>query len=171
RATMLLNLTHRLTLNHYLIAFILLAFLALALLSARQAIWELYLSADVYNAVEAGNASKVEALLKKGANPNRIGAGGLVGGTPLTWATEKSDLKIMKALIRGGADVNKRIGRDFTALMLAPTPQAAQLLLDAGANPRLQNEDGQTALQFAQEMKLSQVVKVLLRAETKHKNP
>ncbi len=152
------------------IGIVLLAFLSLVLTPVRRAIWELYLSADVYHAIEAGNASEVNNLLQRGANPNRIGAGGLVGGTPLIWATEKSDLKIMKVLITGGADVNKRIGREFTALMLAPTPQAAQLLLDAGANPLLQNEGGQTALQYAQEMKLPQVVKVLRRAETRHKN-
>jgi len=145
--------------------------LALVLVSARQAIWELYLSADVYEAIEAGNASEVAALLRRGANPNRIGAGGLVGGTPLTWATQKSDLKIMKVLIQGGADVNKRIDGNYTALMLAPTPEAAQLLLHAGANPQLQNEDGQTASQFAWRMKLPQVEKVIQRANSKHKNP
>lgn len=149
------------------IVLVLLAFLALALTPAWRAIWEWYLSADVYHAIKDGNASEVAHLLERGANPNRIGAGGLVGGTPLTWATKKSDLKIMEVLIRGGADVNKKTGDGYTALMLAPSPQAAQLLLDAGADPKVRNDDGQTALQLAKANNLLKVAKVLERAEAK----
>lgn len=149
-----------------LICFVL---LATVLTPARQAIWKLYLSNELYQSIAAGDASEVGNLLRRGADPNRIGAGGLIGGTPLTWATEQSDLKIIKVLIKGGADVNKRIGRGYTALMLAATPQVAQLLLDAGSNSQLKNIDGQTALQIAQERKLAQVIKILQRAEPKHK--
>src|SRR5579871_539324 len=62
----------------------------------RQNFREWILSSDMYDAIRAGNASKVETLLQRGANPNRDGAGGLAGGTPLTWAIEESDITIMK---------------------------------------------------------------------------
>jgi ankyrin repeat protein len=143
------------------------ALLATTLLLAGRALWTLYLSVEIYQSIAAGDASGVENLLHRGANPNRIGAGGQAGGTPLTWAVEQSDIKVLKVLLKGGADVNRRIGNDYTSLMLATTPQVALLLLDAGSNPRLKNRDGQTALQIAQQKKLAGVISVLRRAEQK----
>jgi ankyrin repeat protein len=150
-----------------LFAFCMVGILALTLTTARRGIWELYLSSNVYEAIQAGNVSEVEHLLQRGANPNRHGAGGLVGGTPLLWTTEKSDLKIMKVLIQGGAEVDHSNDGGYTPLMFASSPQAAQLLLDAGANPRLKNNYGQTALQCAMLNKLPEVAAVLQGAETK----
>jgi ankyrin repeat protein len=72
----------------------------------RQNFREWILSGDMYTAIRAGNASEVERLLQRGANPNREGAGGLAGGTPLTWAMEQSDITMMTVLINYGANVN-----------------------------------------------------------------
>lgn len=79
----------------------------LIFLPLRQPLKEFWLSPDVYDAVAAGDAAKVEKLMQSGADPNRFGAGGLAGGTPVTWAIRKSDVKILEVLIRHGADVNK----------------------------------------------------------------
>ena len=135
--------------------------------SMKRAAWELYLRADVYEAIKAGNAADVATLLRKGANPNRDGAGGLMGGTPLMWATHKSDLKIMQVLIKGGADVNQKTNGGYTALMQAQTPQAAQLLIDAGADPNLLNDYGYTAWHSAKDNHLPRVAEVIKRAQTK----
>ena len=78
------------------VGIILLIFLVALFVPGRRYIRELFLSSAMYHAVENGNASQVTRLLKEGANPNRIGAGGLAGGTPLSWATRYSDIKIMK---------------------------------------------------------------------------
>jgi hypothetical protein len=135
-------------------------------LPLRRSVWELYLSSGVYDAIQSGDASAVEKLLQRGANPNRDGAGGLMGGTPLMWATHKSDLKIMKMLLRGGADVNRKTHGGYTALMHARAPQAAQLLLDAGADPDLLNDAGYTAWHHARDNHWPKVAAVIKRAQT-----
>jgi hypothetical protein len=81
--------------------------MALAFSPAKRALWQLYLSAFVYDAIKAGDSSQVEELMQRGANPNRFGAGGLVGGTPVAWAIEKSDPSILKVLIKYGGHVNR----------------------------------------------------------------
>ncbi len=96
-----------------------------------------------------GDTVRVQRLLKRGANINRIGAGAYAGGTPLTWATEKSNTAMMKLLVQNGANVNKNMGRGWTALMYAETPEAARCLLRLGADPNMKTDDGDTALQVA----------------------
>jgi hypothetical protein len=149
-------------------ALIMLIVVLICALPVRRAVWELYLSADVYDAIQSGNALAVGKLLQQGANPNRDGAGGLMGGTPLMWATHKSDLKIMKILLRGGADVNQKTHGGYTALMHARTPQAAQLLLDAGADPDLLNDTGYTAWHHARDNHWPKVAEVIKRAQARN---
>lgn len=61
------------------------------------------------------------------------------------WAVYESKPEIIRVLIKGGANVNQRTGSGSTALMGAQTPEVAQLLLDAGANPTLVDDDGYSA--------------------------
>lgn len=147
------------------IALLIVIFIAMSPL--KRAAWELYLSADVYEAIKAGNADDVATLLQKGANPNRDGAGGLMGGTPLMWATGNSDLKIMRVLIKGGANLNQKTNGGYTALMQAPSPQAAQLLLNAGADPNVRNDSGKTAWQCAKDNHLPRVADMIKRVQAK----
>jgi len=116
----------------------------------KQYVQEMLLNDAMRHAIDNGNASLVTKLLQEGADPNRIGTGGLSGGTPLSWATHHSDIGIMKLLIAGGADVNKKIEGGATVLMLATSTQATQFLLDNGADPTLKDQYGQTALQHAE---------------------
>jgi hypothetical protein len=81
--------------------------MALAISAVKRPLWQLYLSAFVYDAIKAGDSSQVEELMQRGANPNRFGAGGLVGGTPVAWAIEKSNPAILKVLIKYGGHVNR----------------------------------------------------------------
>lgn len=81
--------------------------MALVFIPFGKAFKELNLNSYVYKAIKAGDAAEVEKLMQRGANPNRFGAGGLVGGTPVTWAIAKSDVKILNVLIQHGADVNR----------------------------------------------------------------
>jgi ankyrin repeat protein len=83
------------------------------------------------------------------------------------WATHKSDLKIMKILLGGGADVDRKTHGGYTALMHARTPQAAQLLLHAGADPNLLNDAGYTAWHHARDNHWHKVAAVIKRAQTR----
>ena len=119
---------------------------------------------DVYYAVQKGDVMKMQKLLENGASPNGI-RGAFIGGTPLIWATKKSDVAMMKVLIRAGADVNQQSDYQETALMYAKAPQSAQTLIDAGANPKLRSERGLTAWDYMKKEKLEKVAKVLEQAQ------
>ena len=127
----------------------------------RNEVRDVMLASDLWGAIDKGDTRKVQALIQRGANPNRIGAGGLAGGTPLTRATERSDTAIMKLLVQNGADVNKSFGAGWTALMFAETPEVARCLLRLGADPNLKNHNKQTALQMAKEYERPTVAAVL----------
>lgn len=134
----------------------------------KPAVEEWYLAGFMHRAIRGGDVDEVESLLKQGANPNRVGAGALKGGTPLTWALEYgSDLEIIQVLIKGGADLNRNIAHGYTALMCAETPEAAQLLLNSGADPTIQNDNGDNAWHTAKINQQPRVADLIERAQTK----
>ena len=99
--------------------------------------------------VLVGSADSLQALLKRGANPN---ATDTRGATALMWAVP--DLAKMKLLIAAGADVNARsndLGR--TPLLIAASyPSSVEilkLLLDKGADLGARDRAGQNALGLA----------------------
>jgi ankyrin repeat protein len=109
----------------------------LLLVAQRTAIWHWYLSPAVYYAVGNNDADKTLALLKKGADPNYEGAGGLAGGTPLIWAASQGHIATMRVLISNGADVNRRTSGGVSALDCARINgkmAAVELLLNSGAS-------------------------------------
>ena len=67
-------------------------------------------------------------------------------------AIHKDQRESVRALIRGGADVNQSNGNGFTALMLAAAygqSATVTLLLESGADPYQANTSGLRALDFA----------------------
>lgn len=114
--------------------------------------WEL--NVEIY--VRRNNPARMSELIAKGADPNHEAGG---GKTPLMHAmdgsidtTENREMlyDIMKTLIKGGADVNKR-----AAIRNAQTPMSAleeslylgdlgitKILLDAGADIYTAGENG-----------------------------
>ena len=69
--------------------------------------------------------------------------------TPLHWAALFSEAKIVKVLLKAGADVNVQRKDGYTPLHLAATyngnPAMVEVLLKAGANAKIKNSDGKTA--------------------------
>jgi ankyrin repeat protein len=108
----------------------------------------------------------VEALLKSGADPNvsgmdrmvifvRAASGGF--GAPHT-------IEVLKLLLKYEADVNRRDGKGFTALMEASYrghTEVVQFLLQHGSDARLTNCDGKTAISLAQAFHHADVVRLL----------
>ena len=99
-------------------------------------------------AVLFGDARTVQRQLEHGADPNQSGPGGT---TPLMWAVP--DLDKVRLLLAHGANVNARSETDRTALLVAASyPQTVpllHLLLDHGADLRVQDRGGATALGLA----------------------
>lgn len=83
-------------------------------------------------------------------------------------AAARGDLFAVEGLIYGGFDVNQR-GRDgWTPLMEAAwnrRPQVVDLLLKKGADPTISNEDGFTALMYADVSGDEKIIGLLKEAE------
>jgi len=98
-------------------------------------------------ACEAGHSEIVRMLLEHKADPNL----GPPGTYPIIAATEKGEHDIVEQLVKAGADVNVTGGNGFSSNPLINAAsymaqESIQLLLDAGADLELPDEDGDTAL-------------------------
>jgi ankyrin repeat protein len=94
-----------------------------------------------------GHTALAEALIKKGADINKT------GWTPLHYAASAAKLDIISLLLENSAYIDAESPNGTTPLMMATmygTPAAVALLLKEGADPKLKNLQGLTALEFAQ---------------------
>jgi ankyrin repeat protein len=94
-----------------------------------------------------GHTALAEALIKKDADINKT------GWTPLHYAASASKLDIISLLLDNSAYIDAESPNGTTPLMMAAmygTPAAVALLLKEGADPKLKNLQGLTALEFAQ---------------------
>jgi ankyrin len=114
------------------------------------------------DAAQNRNAAAVGALLRRGADPNVIGAD---GSTALHWAAHWDDIEIADRLIRAGAHVNLANDLGATPLWLACENGSAAMvdhLLKAGADPNVALPSGETSLMTASRSGNPVVVKALL---------
>jgi len=88
-----------------------------------------------------------QQLIAKDADVNKP------GWTPLHYAATNGHLDIMKLLLEHHAYIDAASPNGTTPLMMAArygTPSAVKLLLEAGADPALKNDQGLSAIDFAQ---------------------
>jgi len=100
-------------------------------------------------AAHRNDAAGVRQNVADGAE---INARDTEGWTALKYAIDAHQLKTASALIELGADINLASSSGRTPLMSAAAkslPDAVHLLLDAGANPSLKNEMGESAADLA----------------------
>ena len=87
-----------------------------------------------------------QKLIERGADVNQK------GWTPLHYAATKGNIDIMRLLIENHAYLDAESPNGTTPLMMAAhygTPMATKLLLEEGADPRMKNQLGINALEFA----------------------
>jgi ankyrin repeat protein len=87
--------------------------------------------------------------------------------TPLATAIAKGDLETVKKFIEYGADINEQ-SNGMTPLMIAARynqVEIIKLLLVKGANLKLTNDKGLTALKYAELSNATQAVETLKQAK------
>ena len=90
-----------------------------------------------------------------------------VGYTAMHWAAATNDQALLEALLQKGADVNVVSPRDHSTPLHAAAfmrwPEVAALLLDNGAAPNAQDQNGYTPLHFAARADQVTIVSALLQ--------
>ena len=97
-------------------------------------------------AANANDLVSANLLIEAGASINRP------NWTPLHYAASKGHTAMMRLLIDNDAYIDAESPNGTTPLMMAAyyaSPIAVKLMLEEGADPNLQNQDGQTALDMA----------------------
>ena len=93
-----------------------------------------------------GELAICEVLIKKNADVNKP------GWTPLHYAATSGHLDVMRLLLDENAYIDAASPNGTTPLMMAAhygSPEAVKLLLEAGADPMLKNDQMLSALDFA----------------------
>jgi uncharacterized protein len=106
-------------------------------------------SLPLIDAVKAGDAARVRALLAQRADVNAALADGT---TALHWAAHAGAGELARLLIAAGANASAANRYGVTPLTLAATSgnaSLAQALLDAGADPNVTSGEGETILMAA----------------------
>jgi uncharacterized protein len=94
-----------------------------------------------------GQLDIARRLIEQGADVNKT------GWAPLHYAATRGHLDLMNLLLEKNAYIDAASPNGTTPLMMAAyygTPSAVKLLLEAGADPMLRNQQDLTAIDFAQ---------------------
>ena len=113
-----------------------------------------------------GQLELAEKMLKKGADVNKT------GWTPLHYAASSGQVKIIQLLLENHAYIDAESPNGTTPLMMASmyaNTETVQLLLDEGADPLLKNQQGLTALHFAQQAHRMDSAEIVSKSIQQHR--
>lgn len=102
-----------------------------------------------------------QKLIARDADVNKT------GWTPLHYAATRGHLEIITLLLDSHAYIDAESPNGSTPLMMAAhygTPEAVKLLLKAGADPLLKNQQGLSAIDFAQQAKRQDIAEIVAAA-------
>ncbi len=108
-----------------------------------------------------GHQAIAEKLIQRGADVNKT------GWTPLHYAASGDHLPMISLLLENHAYIDAESPNHTTPLMMAAmygTAAAVKLLIEEGADPQLKNEQGLTAIEFAQRANRQDVANAIAAA-------
>ncbi|UCB44391.1 MAG: ankyrin repeat domain-containing protein [Spirochaetota bacterium] len=125
----------------------------------------------LFKAIQNFDYDEVKKLIEEGADVN---ARCSRGRTPLMWAAGWSSPDVVKLLIEAGADINAKSEKEGqTALLILASSgfdyyyEIVEILIEEGANINAQDDNGYTALMYAEEQGLTEIAKLLKEAGAK----
>lgn len=118
---------------------------------------------QLYLAAQNGDIQSARALLNKGVNVNVMSR---TASYPINAAAVENDLAMIELLIANGADLNVQNGQGDTPLICATKygggiEKTVKLIVDAGADVSITDNDGKTALDYAIEKKQTAATKLI----------
>lgn len=123
---------------------------------------------ELIHAARAGDMSKVNSCLAKGADVN---AKDSVGMTALGCASKSGHLSTVEALVAGGADINTHYDPFGASALITAAyfnrPEILKFLISNGADVNAKNYSGQTALYFSKANDLTAIQQILKEAGAK----
>jgi hypothetical protein len=105
---------------------------------------------ELFEAIEAGDAGKLQALLDEGADPNDVPS---LDFSPLIRAADDGRADLVALLLKAGAGANHDNDSGDNPLIcavVANSIESVRLLLAAGADPRRPSYLGASALKYAE---------------------
>jgi ankyrin repeat protein len=123
----------------------------------------------LFSAATEGKIAMIDVVLKAGADPNAKDESGMTALRHVAW-TGKNQVNVTKRLIAAKADVNISADDDWTPLIQvmyadpAVAVPVAQVLLQAGADASIVNNEGNSALMLASHHDMPVLIPALVKA-------
>ena len=123
----------------------------------------------LFSAATGGKIAMMDVLLKAGANPNAQEENGMSVLRDVTW-TGQNQVNVVKRLVAAKADVNLVAHDGWTPLIQimyaepAVAVPVAQVLLQAGADASIVNNEGNSALMLASQRDIPALIPALVKA-------
>ncbi|KAJ2868105.1 hypothetical protein GGH94_000373 [Coemansia aciculifera] len=114
---------------------------------------------NIWTATGDGDMARVEQLVE--ADKTLVNAKDQSGYTPLHAAASWKQPKLLEFLIKNGGDVSITDNDGDTPLHICEDLECAQLLLDNGANPEAENDEGLSPVQTTLENEATEVTELI----------
>lgn len=114
------------------------------------------------SAIIYGNMDILNLTIKNNVDMNYIDETSLSKDSPLIMAAYSGSKSIMQKVIKNGADINYKNAEGATALMKVSNEgwtECAKLLVDAGADKNIKDNDDKKAVDYAKDSSIKKIVK------------
>ncbi|KAJ1860940.1 hypothetical protein LPJ73_001180 [Coemansia sp. RSA 2703] len=117
--------------------------------------------ANIWTAASDGDIDRVRALIEE--NKELVNAKDQNGYTPMHAASSWKHIELLKLLVSSGGDVNIRDTDGDTPLHICEDKECALFLLDHGADPKAENDEGLTPVHTTLENEATEVTELLCK--------